>query len=244
MEKEILFIADAHLKKISNSSQKDLINFFDKIKHNLSCLYILGDLFDFWFGYKSVVFFQYLPILNKLIELHDLGISIFYIEGNHDFNIGPFFKAHLSAQIFPKETELSIDGNRIYLAHGNGLNKKDYGYRLLHILLRSHLINFIIMMLPPDLTWGIASIISKSSRGSSSKKRRERLWQNYIIFSEKKFKEGIDTIILGHIHSPEMHTRSVNGGKKTLITLGAWDSQRSYLLYNRSDGFRLLTYGS
>ncbi len=234
-----IFIADAHIKDIDSTSQRLLCSFIDSIKNEISSLIILGDLFDFWFGLKGVIPDRYMPILNKLFELSRSGVEITYAEGNHDFFMGPFFKDVLRASIYPCEIEMDFNGRRGYLAHGDCVNKKDYGYRMLRSLLRSRPFYLFASALPPFLLFKLASLSSHTSRNYLGKgKHLDRI---FMDFARKKWDEGFDIVVLSHSHSPQF--LSEDNGRKLYINIGDWIENMTYLEYE--DGaFNLKRFGT
>ncbi|MBI5682232.1 MAG: UDP-2,3-diacylglucosamine diphosphatase, partial [Deltaproteobacteria bacterium] len=158
-----VFISDAHLKNLSDNNYKTLLNFLDNLK-NTNLLVILGDMFDFFSGYNKIAHKHHKPVLDRLLNLKDSGTKIIYLEGNHDFFMGRFFTETLEADVYSDNAEITLDGKKIFMAHGDMINKKDYGYRALRVFLRSWFIRLVFNILPSVVVWRIANYMSKSSR--------------------------------------------------------------------------------
>ena len=222
-----LFIADAHLRHPDDKNYRALLSFLESQSDQLRTLYLLGDVFEFWMGFNHVVYADYLPLLNRLIELHAQGTRIFYVEGNHDFNLGPFFKQTLDCTIFPDGGEVEIDGHRVFLAHGDLADPSDRGYRLLRAVFRSRIVHFLSRLVHPDAIWKFAAWASRNSTG---KKRRRNLSDCQSIlrpYANQLFDSGYEYVLTGHYHVPFME-QSETG---TLIALGDWIEQFSYAVY-------------
>ena len=132
----IVFLPDAHLKNPSDENYRAMIEFLTKIAPTATTIVIIGDLFDFWAGYRKAPK-RYEPIIESLLKLSRKGIKIHYTEGNHDFFMGPVFTDKIGADVHPGPWEIESGGKRIYIAHGDEVNRQDYGYLTLRWVLRS-----------------------------------------------------------------------------------------------------------
>jgi len=166
MEK-IFFVSDAHLgsgEKSDHQTEQKLLDFINHVKKHGDRLYIVGDLFDFWFEYRSVIPRTYFNVLIALRTLVTNGIKVNFITGNHDFWVDSFFRQDLEISVHEAPLEVTIDGYRLFIAHGDGLAKKDTGYRLLKKVLR-HPINIrFYRLLHPDVAFALAGFFSRTSR--------------------------------------------------------------------------------
>jgi UDP-2,3-diacylglucosamine hydrolase len=224
-----VFIADAHLRKPGDFNYRTLLRFLESLKGNTEVLFILGDLFEFWIGYRNNPFKQYLPVLEKLRELKESGTNIIYFEGNHDFHMGPFFEKILRAEIYRGPRILTINGKNVYLCHGDQVISNDYGYRILRVLLHNPLMKFIIPAVPYPLTSYIAELMSRHSSGNHSE--RNKKWDYGAImnkFASARFDSGCDVVIAAHFHTPNMVKSGSGKYEKTLLSLGDWKTQFSY----------------
>ncbi len=236
-----VFIADAHLRCETDENYRLLMDLLQGLPGNADTLFIMGDLFEFWIGYPEVPFVHYLPILEALRGLHEKGIEIVYFEGNHDFHMGPFFQDTLKARIYGGPATIELDGKRVYLCHGDEINRADYGYRLLRFLLHNRLTGAVIPLVPPAAASFIAERMARGSRGNHHA-RRER-WDYAAIareFAAARFKEGHDAVVIGHFHLPLLEQTAGNG-VRTLLSLGDWLTHYTYGEWE--DGaFSLKTY--
>ncbi len=202
----VYFLSDAHLGSDDPGSEKlkieKLFAFFDMVKADGSELYILGDLFDFWFEYKHAIPKQHLKVVFRLASLVENGIKIHYITGNHDFWLGNFLTDEVGLTIHRDHTETTIDGLRLFMIHGDGLSPSDWKYRVfIRTPLRNRLAVWLYRLIPPD--WGIplAKAVSSHSRNITSD-REPAFLKDYEEYAQKKLSEGYDAVLIGHVHYP------------------------------------------
>lgn len=230
------FISDLHIDirrtEEEIAKQKKILDFFRTISNDATHLYIVGDLFDFWFEYKYVIPKKYFAFLYLLKEMTNKGIEIHYLAGNHDFALGHFFNEYLNIKTYFNEYEFELSGKRFYLFHGDGIAKRDVGYRILKGILRNPFNQRIFGWLHPDFGVPLARLISGSSRKYTNQLNHLRDESDYIGFAEKKFSEGYDYILMGHRHNPLVYNK--NGRK--YINLGDWITKYSYAVF---DGLNL-----
>ncbi len=230
--KKIVFLSDAHLDGKNDRALPWLMSFIKSLKGKISSLYIVGDLFDFWMGDNPLCLIEYRPLLEALRELKDEGAEIVYIEGNHDFFLGRFFTDVLRARVFPKECVEYINGKRVYIAHGDLADTGDYGYRIFRALIHNRGAFLLSRILPPSFVWRVARLFSLKSR-TNRRSENPRLSNAFHRFTEGKFAEGYDVVILGHLHVPEIREVIYNGKPHVSMTLGGWLAGRSYLEYDK-----------
>lgn len=220
-----VFIADAHLIDPADKNYRKLLAFLDGLRGEVRTLYLLGDVFEFWVGYRHVVFAPYVPLLEALRRLREGGTEIVCVEGNHDFHLGPYFEEVLGCRILPDGGAVVIDGRRVYIGHGDLVNAGDRGYRLLRRALRSRPMRWLMQVVPPDWTWGIARWASRQSQKGRS--ARTAVWvpeTMLMAHAEECFKQGFAAVVTGHFHFPLR--READG--KVVIAVGDWIDQFSY----------------
>ncbi|MFH0736119.1 MAG: UDP-2,3-diacylglucosamine diphosphatase [bacterium] len=227
MEKTIYFISDIHLgfagKEIENNKEQKLISFIKNICKDADKLYILGDLFDFWFEYKYVAQKGYFELFTVLKELTSNGIEVNYLIGNHDFLHKNFFSEYLNVNIIDKEIEVVLNNKKFFLGHGDGLVKKDTGYKILKKVLRNKTIQFLYSLLHPDLGIWLAKNTSKKSRDFTKEKNYGEI-DGLFETAKQKIELGSDYVIFGHSHKREMRTYKSG----TYINLGSWMEKPCY----------------
>jgi UDP-2,3-diacylglucosamine hydrolase len=222
----IYFISDVHLglfeRKKDQLREQQLLELLRVISKDCSALYLVGDIFDYWFEYKTVVPRHFYRTLAALKWMRESGIEIEYLMGNHDFGHLDFFEKELDIKIYPDDIERNLLGKKFYLSHGDGKSYKDTGYKILKKILRSPVSQWIYTKLHPNLGIGLASHSSKSSRGyTDSKDFNDAERDGMRDFAIKKIEEGFDYVIMGHRH--KLHDEKISKGK--YINLGDWISE-------------------
>src|SRR6266540_2605532 len=221
-----VFIADAHLRNPGEANYLKLLDFLQQLQGNTETLFVLGDLFEFWIGYRHVPFAHYQPVLERLRQLVESGTELVYFEGNHDFHMGPFFKETLKARVYKGPTILTLDGKKIYLCHGDQINRRDRGYLLLRFLLHNSVTAAMVPMVPARLVSSIAERMGRLSRQGHELHRVKWDYSSIVReFAAARFSEGCDAVITGHFHLPLLE-RSAEGG--LLLSLGDWITHFSY----------------
>ncbi len=235
----IVFLPDAHLSDPQGEDFRDLVAFLDELTASLGpadAVVIMGDLFDFWMGFRYVIPYKFLSVLSSLLTLSRRGVAIHYTEGNHDFFMGPFFTESLGATVHPSQWELTHGGLRILVAHGDQVNKKDWGYRFLRRLLRSLPVKVLGRLVPPFMLEKIARAMSRASRVYTDNKKddREGICREFAVL---RFFEGYDGVVLGHVHQPDLWKMELDGRRRTYVNVGRWMDRRDYVVLE-GDEFR------
>jgi UDP-2,3-diacylglucosamine hydrolase len=233
---KIYFASDFHLGTPSNeaSSKRErlIIKWLDTIKQDASELYLVGDVFDFWFEYRTVVPKGYIRFLGKLAELSDMGIKITFFKGNHDMWMFDYLKKELNARVISDELIIELNGKRLFIHHGDGLGPNDNSYKILKKIFRSRICQWLFSWLHPDIGIGIANLWSKSSRAAGEGKEQflgdDKEWLA-IFAREYVLKNDIDYFIFGHRHLP---LDIVINPKCTYINLGEWIHYQTYAVFD------------
>ena len=224
--KKIYFVSDAHLgvdgKMKSIDREKLLVKWLDEVKHDAQEIYILGDLFDFWFEYKHAAPRGYSRILGKLSELTDAGLPIYFFRGNHDMWVFGYLPQETGIILLEDVCRKEINGKKFLLAHGDGLGPGDHGYKALKKLFASKTCQWLFARLHPNFGLGIANYFSQSSRKHTKAKdefiSNEKEW--LVTFCKEILeKEHIDNFVFGHRHLP----LEIQVGENSKYTnLGDW----------------------
>ncbi|OFX66936.1 MAG: UDP-2,3-diacylglucosamine hydrolase [Bacteroidetes bacterium GWE2_29_8] len=231
------FVSDFHLgvpsKEASDIRERQIVKWLDSIKDNAKTLYLLGDIFDFWFEYKKVVPKGYIRLLGKLAELSDDGIEIKYFIGNHDMWVFDYFEKELGITIYENPIEEIINGKAFYIGHGDGLGKGDYGYKMIKAIFRSKICQFLFGIIHPNIGISLGNYWSGKSRlanGYKDELLRDENKEFLISFSKQYLKNrNIDYFIFGHRHLP----LDINlNGKSRYINTGEWIYNKSYAIFD------------
>ncbi len=222
-----IFIADAHLKGLNDPNQKHLCAFLENLK-DIDKVFILGDLFEFWTGYNKTLEYNYSPVLVQFKRLKELSTDIIYVEGNHDFSVGPFFKDILGGAVYPDSADIILDGKRFFLAHGD-IVEHSVSYKIWRRLLRSSITGLIIKMISHAFIWNVALCLSRTSRKND--KMDDRLDKLQKNFAKEKIAQGFDIVIFAHSHVSEVSEIAANGKNGVYANPGDWVGEFSYLVY-------------
>lgn len=226
MERDIYFFSDAHVgsrdKEAEILKEKNLTYFFNHLAtvSPPPLLYILGDLFDFWFEYKHAIPSVYQKLLTRLVQLIEHGIQIRYVTGNHDFWIRDFFQKHLGIEVYHGAHILETKTKNFYLFHGDGILSGDFGYRILKTIIQNPLIIKMYQWIHPDIGIPIAKWASGMSRDHYAKdpEIEKQDDQKYINYAFEILEGDYDYILMGHTHRPLI----IENETKAYINLGDW----------------------
>tara|TARA_Y100001970_G_C14205595_1_gene843753 strand:+ start:831 stop:1571 length:741 start_codon:yes stop_codon:yes gene_type:complete len=219
----VYFLSDSHFKMDIDQSEinrrEKLYHVFEKIKSTGGTLIIGGDFFDFWFDYKNVVPNGYIDLFQQLNELYKFKINIHYVLGNHDYWDFGYFQNKFGAKVYQGDLEFLNNNSKIFISHGDGLLKNDYGYRFMKKIIRSKMCIFLFRNFHPDWGCELAKKISKSSESYNHHDlHSEKIRSELIEYAHFQWNQGIDTILLGHYHQIGI----IENRKKKLIFLGDW----------------------
>ncbi|MBU2492577.1 MAG: UDP-2,3-diacylglucosamine diphosphatase [Bacteroidetes bacterium] len=230
MNNTYFFVSDLHFGLLSNekeNSREELfIEFLNYVKENGNQLFILGDLFDYWFEYRRVIQKGFFRTFTALKSITDSGISVHYLIGNHDFMHRDFFEKEIGVKLYKDELDINIEGKKFFLGHGDGLIKNDTGYNILKKILRNKFLQRLFSLIHPDLGIYIASSSSRKSRDYTSKKNYGEE-DGLFEAARCKIKDGYDYVLFGHSHVRAFE--NYNNG--FYINLGTWLDSPCYGIY-------------
>ncbi len=247
-EKDWIFVADAHFSKREPETMEAFLRFLNREEERISHLVILGDLFEFLFGFKEdpsggrpFPFPEYLPVLNGLQGVYRRGIRIKYFEGNHDFFLRSFFAERfgMEVEVYPEESEERLGEKRTYLSHGDLANPARWGHRIFRRTLRNPWTYALMEKVGPGFSGRVARWLSRRSYEKNHAVLPCGPPREFQIFARKKFLEGFDVVILGHSHFPEEMEERMDGKTCLYFNVGGWITHRSFLRFTPPDGFRL-----
>ena len=241
MSKQYLFISDIHLglqpKEVEEGKEKLLVKFLEFAESNCDELFIIGDLFDYWFEYKRVYQKGYFRTLTALKNLTDKGIKVHYFIGNHDFLHRDFFEKEIGAIMYRDAVKFSLNEKKFFIGHGDGMVQNDTGYKILKWVLRSKVTQWMYSLLHPDFGIWLASRTSKSSREYTANKDYGEV-DGLFETAKKKIDQGSDYVIFGHLHKKVF--KNYNNG--CYINLGSWLDEPCYGIFNK-EGFNIINWG-
>lgn len=244
--KKIYYLSDFHLGAPNAAAslvrERQIIKFLDEIKNEASEIFIVGDLFDFWYEYKNVVPKGYVRILGKIAELTDAGIPIHFFVGNHDMWMTDYFQKELNVKVYHQPESFEYNGKKFLIGHGDGLGPSDHGYKFIKKLFRNKACRWLFGMLPTYVGMGAANYFSRKSRAQTGQTNEVFLGEDkewLILYCREILeKQHYDFFIFGHRHLPidfklKEHSRYIN--------LGDWIKYNSYAVFD-GENISLLYY--
>ena len=229
-EKPVHIVSDIHLGAVPKETEHSFVRWLENAGQNASRLIINGDLFDFWFEYRSAIPRGHTRVLGALTSLVDAGLPITMMGGNHDWWGGSYLTDEVGLTFLQDPVVLNLAGHRTFLAHGDGLGRGDLGYRMLRGVVRGRFTRWCFAWLHPDMGAALAKRISrtehhqnKTSNEEHARSKALRAWSRVKLPDESE----LDLVVLGHTQVPvieeiEPHRFYVNSGD--------WVYHRSYLV--------------
>lgn len=232
--KTVVF-SDVHLNVAEDGREKQarFVRFLRSLDPAaINRVVILGDLFDFWFEYRHVVFSGYFETFRALADLRDAGVAFHFIGGNHDFWAGRFLRDHLGFQIAQDRLVLEFGPRRVLFIHGDGLNPRDRSYRLYKVVARQPVVVWAFGLLHPDWAMGIAQGVSRGSRKLKGPREGEQSSEVGPLqtFAREALAQGeADVVMLGHSHHPVLESHPTPTGTGLYINTGDWLRNSTYV---------------
>lgn len=224
---DIRFVGDTHFRDARTPGEAARRGRFLAFLETLptpSTLFLIGDVFDFYFEYQSVVPGRYLDILDGLRACHQRGVDLHFIGGNHDYWVGEAFSQMVGTKLHEDEVCFSAQGRRVVVSHGDLVMPRDYGYKVLKNVLRNRVIIALTRLIHPDLLDWIARGISDGSRKYKRKSQAQRARVATEWAHQQFFSRGNDAYVMGHVHHP---VHDVRDGREFVI-VGDWYDGSSY----------------
>jgi len=244
--KKIFFASDFHLGvptlEMSLEREKRICRWLDHIKAEASEIYLVGDIFDFWYEYKYTIPKGTIRLLGKIAEITDSGIPVHFFVGNHDLWMKDYFVKELNVTVHHQPITQVYNGKTFYIGHGDGLGPGDYSYKFLRKIFASRVSQWLFSRIHPNLAFYIAKRSSKRSRiitGDSDEKflGQENEW--LFLYSREYLKNNkVDYFVFGHRHLPlDLNV----DGKARYINLGEWINYNTYGVFDGEE-MSLLTF--
>jgi len=246
--KKIYFASDFHLGVPDYASslerEKKIVRWLDSIKHYAEEIYLLGDVFDFWFEYKRAVPRGYVRLLGKIAELTDSGIPVHWFTGNHDMWIFDYVPKELNVIMHRSPIQKEYNGKKFYIAHGDGLGPGDHGYKFIKKIFASRVCQWLFARIHPNTGIRFANYWSGKSRIATGNYEEKYLGdeKEFLVMYSKEMlsKEHFDYLIFGHRHLPLDVSLTPNPSPKErgtprYINLGDWVKYFTYAVFDGND---------
>lgn len=239
-DKKIYFLSDFHLGAPDYAGslvrEKKVVAFLESIRYKASAIFIVGDIFDFWYEYKKVVPKGYTRLLGKLAELTDSGIPIRVFIGNHDMWMSGYFEQELNIPVYHHPKVYEWNGKKFLIGHGDGLGPGDHGYKFIKKIFRNPVCQWLFGQLHPTWGIGLANYFSRKSREKTGNSDEVFLGEEnewlVIYCKEVLQKERYDYFIFGHRHLP-LDIALPNNSR--YINLGDWIRNFTYASFDGID---------
>ncbi len=235
--KKIYFASDFHLGvpsyEKSLTREKLIVKWLDEIKQDAQEIYLMGDLFDFWFEYKHAAPKGFIRILGKIAELTDSGIPVTVFTGNHDMWMLDYLPKEIGVTIYREPIEKEYNGKKFYLGHGDGLGPGDKGYKFIKKVFANKFCQWLFARIHPNFGIGMANYWSRKSRLSNGPEDEkftgeENEW--LVVYAKEVLqKKHVDYFIFGHRHLPLDIKLKENS---RYINLGEWVNYNTYAVFD------------
>lgn len=239
VNQQVVFVSDVHLgfggKEADKQREKLFLTMLQQERVTAAHVFIVGDLFDYWFDYRNVIPRSHVRTLALLAEMVEGGLPITYLMGNHDFGHYTYFRDELGIDVDLGDISVEINSTKLYVAHGDGKVKNDTGYLVLRSVLRNKLAQIMYRWLHPTVGIGLAA---RTSHGSREYTRDKEYGQSDGLeeFAEQKIAEGYHYVVMGHRH----RMCDVQIGNGRYINLGHWlHTQPTYGVFTQNQGFQM-----
>ena len=235
--KKIFFLSDFHLGTPSYEKslerEKKIVQFLDSIKHEAQEVFLVGDMFDFWFEYKTVVPKGFVRLLGKLAELSDAGIALHFFVGNHDMWVRTYFQQELNMKVYFEPAYFEFNGQQFLVGHGDGQGPGDHSYKFLKKIFRNPICQWAFGIIPPGIGMGLANYLSRRSRDADNVPEEVFLGEEnewLIVYSKEILQQrSVNYFIFGHRHLAIDFTLNE---KSRYINLGDWINGSTYAVFD------------
>lgn len=235
--KNIYFASDFHLGaptyQKSREREERVVSWMDSIQEKTAELFLVGDLFDFWFEYKKAIPKGFVRLQGKIAAFTDSGIPVHVFTGNHDMWMFDYFPKELGVQLYRKPIRRTFNGKEFLIGHGDGLGPGDHGYKFIKKVFASRLSKWLFARLHPNLGIGMADYWSGKSRNANREDDEKFLGEEKewlaIYCKEYLKRQHIDYFIFGHRHLPlDLKV----GEKSRYLNLGEWMNYQTYAVFD------------
>ncbi|MBA4418795.1 MAG: hypothetical protein C0392_12935 [Syntrophus sp. (in: bacteria)] len=232
---KIIFFSDTHLCKDFTERTHAVETFIKNVCAGADMVFLVGDIFEFYHGYKGYIYPWYQGIADALRGVTKRGKSVYYIEGNHEFGMGRYFQSYTGA-VCVNEVAMDIEGKRVFVSHGD----KFVGGPV-RAMLKSRLAAWVMDCLGPRFTWAVA-MAARVVLSKKEKPYNKRAFDRFRDYAGRKFDEGYDVVILAHSHMPDKVETEPGGKQRIYLNTGDFIANATYITYESCAGFQIVKY--
>lgn len=244
-DKKIFFVSDFHFGVPDHASslrrERMLVSWFNATRNQAAAYYLMGDVFDFWFEYKTVVPKGFVRLLGTLASITDQGIPVHVFKGNHDLWAFDYLNTEVGVVLHRQPVIAELSGKTFFLAHGDGLGPGDRGYKFMKKVFENKINQRLFRWLHPDLGTRMGLYFSKRSRVANTLRinidEQTTTIEDEMLYAyclrKKAMHPEIDFFVFGHRHTPIIHPLP---GNATMVVLGDWVNHFTYACF---DGHRI-----
>lgn len=244
--KKVYFLSDFHLgapNEVESRKREDrLVRFLQAARKDAGVVFIVGDIFDFWFEYKTVVPKGFVRLLGTLAQMADEGIELHIFTGNHDLWMNDYLSKELNAKVYFEPQQFTLNNKQFLIGHGDGLGPGDKGYKRLKKIFTNPVCQWLFRWLHPDAGIQLANYFSQKSRAKTGDADEIFLGEDkewLILYTKEKAKTmDVDYFVFGHRHFAIDYT--IND-KSRYINLGDWIRLNTYAVFDGNE-MQLLTW--
>jgi UDP-2,3-diacylglucosamine hydrolase len=236
-----VFLSDSHLNQDDRNSQA-FLSLADAAAAGNVTVFLLGDVFDLWFGSPGLTFGFQRPIIDHLRELRRAGLRLYYVEGNRDFFVKKDHEGTTFDAVSEGEMRAAVGEKRLYLAHGDTVNRADFAYRFWKGISKSRIAYGGVARLPSSVILPMADWIERKLKRSNRRYKGSFPEREAREFSLRLFRQGVDFVVLGHFHQEKLMRFAQEGGSKVLAVLPSWKEGWRYFYVTSEGGHGFRTY--
>jgi UDP-2,3-diacylglucosamine hydrolase len=236
-----VFLSDAHLNQ-DDIHSRNFVALAEKAAAEQVALFLLGDVFDLWFGSPGLTFGFQKPVVSRLRELRRGGLRLYYVEGNRDFYLKKYHEGQTFDSVAEVEMGAAVGGKRLYLSHGDSVNRADIAYRFWKAISKNRLAFGAVSALPSSVVLPLADRLERKLKRTNHRYRGSFPEKDCREFAMRRFAEGVDFVILGHFHSERLLRFAQGQSTKVLAVLPSWREEWRHFFLTAEGEFGFRTY--
>jgi UDP-2,3-diacylglucosamine hydrolase len=223
------FLSDLHLRAPDDARTRRVVDFLRARRGEADAVYLVGDVFDLWLGYRSVVFSAFFPVLRAIADLVDSGTRVVVFPGNHDPDPGRFLARELGVELREGSLVEEFAGRRVWIEHGDLDDPRSHRHRIANRLAHARPLRWLARAVHPDVAWRLA----RGYAGAFGHYGDEPLSPSLLDpFFPSRIRAGADVVIVGHFHRALAHRVEVDGRPRDLYVLGDWVRHHTFLRWD------------